>query len=129
VAVPPRQKQGDDRIFLTKGALELEKPFSGDLTAYRAKQLTADFLGKWIRWTIPIDDVTLYGEEPFVFAYVPDAPRLHLSVNVTFLPSEREKVMHLEKGAIIEIEGKIEKISSRRVELTECILIGVIPSA
>ena|SRR5688572_7930726 len=114
----------DDRVFLDKSVIELERPFSGDLTVHKAQLLVADYLKKWVRWNLRVSDVTPTVQEMTrVTAHIPKEPGLGVFVNMYFSASERDKVIHLEKGAMIEVEGRIEEISMLTVNLVDCRLV------
>jgi hypothetical protein len=40
-----------------------------------------------------------------------------------FKPSEEEKVLLLEKGGLVTVEGEIKEIGRRRVDLIDCRLV------
>lgn len=129
VLVKDTIEQPEDRVFLNKTLLELVAPFESGLTAYRAEKLVADYLNKWVRWELPIIDVGLSGDTPRIMSLVRSDVGMYLSARMYFLSSERTKVMHLEKGAIIEVEGKIQEISQMGVWMIDCILVAVKPSS
>src|SRR5713101_7512330 len=119
--------RGDGRVFLNKSVADLVAPFTSGLTGYQAKQIVADYLNNWVRWIGPIYNVQQYGENPNVSANIADAPRPAIYLTMSFIPSEAAKIMHLEKGTMIEIEGKVADLSEGWVSLRECLLVRVSP--
>lgn len=128
VGMPVANDADDDRIFLDNSAYELEKPFSNEeFTSYQAKKLTADYLGKWVRWVVPIANVAEHPNSVTISANLPEKGTLAIYVRMSFEASDKDKILHLSKGTSIKVEGKVADISRREVDLEHCRLISVNP--
>lgn len=118
----------EEPVFLDKSPIDLEKPFSGDneLTTYQAQLLVADYLDKWVRWNLRVINVSpsIIEGVTRVSAHVPKEEGSGVFVNMRFLFSERPKVIHLGKGAQIEVEGRVEEIFMATVNLIDCRLVS-----
>lgn len=115
----------DDRIFIQKSPVELVAPFK-DFTFYKAKKLVADYYTTWVRWIVTVEDVEQYGDTPHIFASFPGKQQLAF-ISMDFPLSEKARVLLLEKGNVITVEGQITDLESRQVRLTNCRLIEVTP--
>lgn len=113
----------DKRVFIEKTPDELVAPLHGRTDA-TGQRLVAGYLNKWVHWQFPLYDVSQVEEYPWVSAIIEGGNRqLFIRLNALFALSEREKVMHLEKGAVIEIEGKIGSIEKAELKLLDCRLL------
>lgn len=115
----------DKRVFIQKEPSELVAPLHGQ-TDYTGQRLVADYLKKWVHWLVPLYDVSQVEAYPLVSAIIAGGhAQLFIMVYVAFAPGERDKVVHLEKGTLIEIEGKIGNIYKAEVRLVDCRLLGI----
>jgi hypothetical protein len=111
-------------VFIDITPVLLVGPFSGSLTAYKAKKLVADYMGKWVRWSVPVRDVSRLSNSVSVFAAVPSGGMWNISIHMGFAISQENRLLHLEKGATIEVEGKVSEVRTDFVDLTDCVLVG-----
>jgi hypothetical protein len=115
----------DKRAFIQKEPGELVAPLHGQ-TDYTGQKLVADYLKKWVHWRVPLYDVSEVDGYPLVSAIIEGGhTQLFIMVYVVFAPGERDKVVHLGKGTLIEIEARIGNIYKAEVKLVDCRLLGI----
>jgi hypothetical protein len=112
----------DERIFIEQTPIDLTAPFEA-MTAYRATKIVEDYYGKWVRWTYPISNIIQYDKSVSVFLSAPGKRATRETVVASFPLSESAKVIHLEKGALLSLEGQIESADSMCVRLDHCRLL------
>lgn len=100
----------DGRVYVEKLPQELAAPFMRGLTAHQATKLVSDFLGKIVRWRLSVDDVNRFGQYATVSAFAPSIDMTSILIQIQFSEPEATGVLHLEKGDVVEIEGKVESI-------------------
>jgi hypothetical protein len=121
----------DGRIFLDKTAFELTEPFK-TYTDIRAERVVSDYLGKWVRWTVEVDNIWESGDK-IVHAtseIYPPGDRTtvlwkSVSVPIAFERLSSQKVRHEDRNVHMTVEDKIENIQRKQVNLVDCRLLGL----
>ena len=127
----PRPLQIAERVFINMTPVEVVAPFASGLTEYRARKLVEDYVDKWVRWEGRIADVNLRGSSktPYVFALYPVERMRDVSLHMEFVPSQTAQILHLEKGATIRAEGRIESVRVDSISLVDCTVVNPPASA
>ncbi len=118
------------RIFIHQTVRELTAIFQ-DHTELNATQLSADFIGKWmkvsgsVREVSPTFDggvgVTLWDQQTVTAITLKDMRSAHLS----FQKGQRDTVSHLQRNQTIVAVGKLTRITSGLVQLVDCEIVEV----
>jgi hypothetical protein len=126
VEVLPSPEQ-DDRVFVQKGPADLVARLIGQ-TDYTGQKLVSDYLGKWVHWLLPLYNISEIETYPWASGIISGGnAQLFIMVTMRFARTERDRVMHLEKGTVVEITGRIESLYKGEVTLGDCRLLGLRP--
>ncbi|HEV8411847.1 MAG TPA: hypothetical protein VGQ30_15185 [Gemmatimonadaceae bacterium] len=115
----------DERVFVQKGPLEIITPALNDLTDVKVQKMLEDYHGKWVHWRATIADVGNISGDPYISVTVPRARTgIPVYIGLTFLASERKRIEHLEKGEVIEFEGKFRMFTRTGLYLDDCRVVS-----
>lgn len=124
----PAGTTSDGRIFIAHTPQDLVAPFRGNLTNYQASKLSEDLIEKWVCWTLTLGNIDEHRIEDTGYAFVSSSIRddigmADVSILMVFDGGQRKSVLHLAKGAVIQMEGRIASMDHHSVSLRDCRLV------
>jgi hypothetical protein len=98
---------------------ELAAPFE-QFTKHQATKIITDWLGKDVRWAVPISDLDVDSRGGVSVACKLVDRKEDTPITANFPPNRVDQVLHLSKGAEIRLIGRIERIQRYRIYLDDC---------
>jgi hypothetical protein len=124
--IAAREPEGG-RIFIDVSPTGIVKPFWSGLTAYRAQQVVAPNIGKWVEWILAVADVHGDGDGGRIHSIISADGVMNLVVLANFEPSDAQGILALSLGHRIKIDGRIKRIDSHLIVVEDCSLLEVLP--
>jgi hypothetical protein len=121
VLTPSTQSDGkDDRVFVPIKTGDLMGIYRGH-TNIQANKLAASYLGKWIRVSGTVNDISVFGDGDVSLSLntAPDPWPHHLRFSSEWL----RRLEILPRGYDLTVEGKIEEIQRHHLVLVNCVLV------
>ncbi len=112
----------DQRIFVTLTPSELRNIYRLHMT-HHADRLIVDYVDKWISVSGSILDIK--EDESAILLDVKGTPS-DPSMKLVFGHSQRDRVVHLNKGDRIRVNGQIERVDRNVLVLTRCEMVEVL---
>ena len=116
---PAPMKLADGREVVRFPIGELVGYYDGRLMAIQVQKLIAPFLGKWVRVSGQLEDITTHNTHiSMTFASAQQPPKYILIMR--FKPEQKDRLEILTRGEQITVLGNLTELSARWVWLDHC---------